>query len=39
MLERLPTKISRKWVVCCYLTDNPGKDVCGMFFVFYLFLC
>jgi len=26
VLEMLPGK----WVVCCYLTDNPGHDLCGM---------
>ena len=29
ILERLPTKVLGKWVVCCYLTDNPARDLCG----------
>ncbi|QCE03551.1 hypothetical protein DEO72_LG8g1576 [Vigna unguiculata] len=24
------SKVSGKWVVCCYLTDNPGRDLCGV---------
>ena len=31
VLERLPPRASRKWIVCSYLTDDPGRDVCGMF--------
>jgi len=34
VLKRLPTRIPGKWVVCCYLTDSPAKDLCGMFFAF-----
>jgi len=30
MLEMLPVRVPGKWVVCCYLTDNPGRDLCGM---------
>ncbi|QCE03481.1 hypothetical protein DEO72_LG8g1505 [Vigna unguiculata] len=29
-LERLPPRAPRKWIVCCYLTDDPGRDVCGV---------
>jgi len=31
VLERLPPRAPGKWIVCCYLTDDPGRDVCGMF--------
>ena len=31
VLERLPPRALGKWIVCCYLTDDPGRDVCGMF--------
>ena len=31
VLETLLTRVPGKWVVCCYLTDNPGHDLCGMF--------
>jgi len=27
VLEKLPTRVSGKWVVCCYLTDSPAKDL------------
>ncbi|QCD89807.1 hypothetical protein DEO72_LG4g757 [Vigna unguiculata] len=30
VLERLPPRALRKWIVCCYLTDDPGRDVCGV---------
>jgi len=32
VLERLPTRVASKWVVCCYLTDKPARDLCGMCF-------
>jgi len=35
VLERLPPRGSGKWIVCCYLTDDLGRDACGMF----LFSC
>jgi len=31
VLERLPPRAPGKWIVCCYLTDDPGRDVCGTF--------
>jgi len=31
VLERLSPRAPGKWIVCCYLTDDPGRDVCGMF--------
>jgi len=31
VLERLPPRAPGKWIVCCYLTDDLGRDVCGMF--------
>ena len=31
VLERLPPRAAGKWIVCCYLTDDPGRDVCGTF--------
>ena len=31
VLEMLPVRVPGKWVVCCYLIDNPGHDLCGMF--------
>jgi len=31
VLERLPPRAPGKWIMCCYLTDDPGRDVCGMF--------
>jgi len=31
VLERLPPRALGKWIVFCYLTDDPGRDVCGMF--------
>ena len=34
VLERLPTKVPGKWVVCCYLTDNPARDLCGKLVLF-----
>ncbi|QCE11104.1 hypothetical protein DEO72_LG10g2337 [Vigna unguiculata] len=30
VLERLPPRAPGKWIVCCYLTDDPGRDVCGV---------
>ncbi|QCD83053.1 hypothetical protein DEO72_LG2g3396 [Vigna unguiculata] len=30
VLERLPTKVPGKWVVCCYLTDNSTRYLCGV---------
>ncbi|QCD96442.1 hypothetical protein DEO72_LG6g1145 [Vigna unguiculata] len=30
VLERLPPRAPTKWIVCCYLTDDPGRDVCGV---------
>ncbi|QCD83028.1 hypothetical protein DEO72_LG2g3370 [Vigna unguiculata] len=30
VLERLPPRALGKWIVCCYLTDDPGRDVCGV---------
>ncbi|QCD86965.1 hypothetical protein DEO72_LG3g1496 [Vigna unguiculata] len=30
VLEMLPVRVPGKWVVCCYLTDNPGHDLCGV---------
>jgi len=30
VLEMLPVRVPGKWVVCCYLMDNPGHDLCGM---------
>ena len=36
VLERLPPRASGKWIVCCYLTDDPGRDVCGMFSCSYM---
>ncbi|QCD83042.1 hypothetical protein DEO72_LG2g3385 [Vigna unguiculata] len=26
----LSVRVPGKWVVCCYLTDNPGHDLCGV---------
>ncbi|QCD87119.1 hypothetical protein DEO72_LG3g1652 [Vigna unguiculata] len=30
VLERLPPRALGKWIVFCYLTDDPGRDVCGV---------
>ncbi|QCE04339.1 hypothetical protein DEO72_LG8g2375 [Vigna unguiculata] len=30
VLDTLPIRVPRKWVVCCYLTDNPSHDLCGI---------
>ncbi|QCD86417.1 hypothetical protein DEO72_LG3g939 [Vigna unguiculata] len=30
VLERLPPRGSGKWIVCCYLTDDLGRDACGV---------
>lgn len=40
ILEQLPNKISRKRIVCCYLNNRHGCDVCGTFcaFVFMVFV-
>ena len=34
VLETLPTRVPVKWVLCCYLTDNPGNDLCSTFLHF-----
>ena len=34
VLERLPSRVPGKWVVCCYLTDKPARDLCGMYVSF-----
>ena len=31
VLETMPIRVPGKWVVCSYLTDNHGLDICGMF--------
>jgi len=34
VLKTLPIRVPGKWVVCYYLTDNPGNDLCGTFLCF-----